>query len=419
MNNIFEQVPSEPISFLTPSVQQCPFPVYETLRENQPVYIDPNTGNYVLTRYEDIRRVALNPKQFSNKTGLIQTRETPTTATTNKMFEEQGWLPLDTLVSNDPPSHKLYRTLVDKAFSPAKIIALESHISEICDTLINGFIDREEIDFVGEFAIKLPMIMIAEQLGVAPEDMDRFKYWSDNSVESTSPVLTPEREIATTQALIEFQNYMAVRSDHFLQFPDESKLLSRLIHADVDGRRLDMRELVSIVQQLLVAGNETTTAALASGMKLMISNPEIVSRLRQEPDRMRTFVEETLRLWAPVQALFRRVLAETEIAGVTIPKGAVLELRWGSANLDPAVYELPACPNLDRGNANSHMSFGTGIHLCIGNQLARGEMRIAFSRLIDRLDNFHATRGDDSFAYTPLFISYGLTNLWMAFNRRE
>lgn len=409
---------TEAISFYDPEVQQCPFPFYDKLRVEAPVHIDPKTGNHVLTRYEDVRKVILNPKVFSNKTGLLQTRDTPTTAETNAMFEKDGWLPLDTLVSNDPPSHKLYRTLVDKAFAAPKITALEARIAEICDELIGTFIDRDEIDFVSEFAVKLPMTMIAEQLGVPAADMEKFKEWSDLGVESTSPILTPEREIATTRGVIELQNYMAEKAQGFIAEPDDTKLLSRLVHAEVDGQRLETRALMSIMQQLLVAGNETTTAAIAAGMKLLIEQPDLVDQLRTDPVRMRTFVEETLRLMSPVQALFRKVMVDTEIAGVAIPAGAMVEIRYGAANLDPMVFANPASLDLDRANANAHMAFGTGIHLCIGNQLARGELRVAFARLIEHFANFRATRGNDSYTYSPTFVTFAISQLWMSFDRR-
>jgi cytochrome P450 len=407
-----------PISFADPSIQQCPFHAYETLRDEAPVYRDPLTGNYVLTRYEDIRKAVLNPAQLSNKTGIIMTREGEGAKLSDQMFAERGWPMVDTLVTNDPPTHRLYRSLVDKAFAPSKITAMEGRIAEIADGLIDAFIDKPEIDFLADFAVELPMTVIAEQLGVAASDMDRFKRWSDCGVEGTSPVLTPERELVVAEALIELQNYMAARAEHFLREPDESKLLSRLVHAEIDGRRLDMAELLSIVQQLLVAGNETTTAALAAGMKLMIDDPSLPDRLRREPDRMRTFVEETLRILAPIQALFRRTKCPIAIGGVEIPEGAIVEVRYGSGNLDPRVYERPDEVDLGRTNANTHLTFGSGIHLCIGNQLARGELRVGFSRLIQRLGDFRATRGADSYAYTSVYISYGLTQLWMGFDRR-
>jgi len=410
--------PGQPtLSFGDPAVQQCPYHAYDVLRDEAPVYKDPLTGNYVLTRYEDIRRAVLNTKALSNKTGLGQTRDSAAKAATDAIYDERGWRPMDTLVSNDPPSHRFYRSLVDKTFSPAKINELEPGINRIIHGLIDRFIDKPEVEFLSEFAIKLPMTVIAEQLGVAKEDMDRFKIWSDVSVESQDPTMTYEREIEVVTILTEMQQYMAATIERLRQEPD-GMLLSRLIETDVDGRKLDMRELMSILQQLLVAGNETTTTTLAGGLKLMIDNPDLVRQLRDEPGAMRSFVEETLRVMTPIQTMFRRATEPLEIRGVPIPAGAIVEVRFGAANRDPAMYAEPSCPDLHRANANTHLAFGAGPHLCIGNQLARGELRLAFAALIDRMDNFRPSRGDASYAYTPLYIAYGLTTLWMNFDKR-
>jgi cytochrome P450 len=247
--------------------------------------------------------------------------------------------------------------------------------------------------------------------------MDRFKLWSDVSVESQDPTMSYERELESAHILTDMQQYMATAIERLRKDPD-GMLLSRLVHAEVDGRQLDLRELMSILQQLLVAGNETTTTTLAAGMKLMIDHPELVAQLRAEPTLMGAFVEETLRIMAPIQTMFRRATEDVEIRGVTIPAGALVEVRFGAGNRDPEVYERPACPELGRTNAGSHLTFGAGRHLCIGNQLARGELRLAFSALIERLQNFRPSRGEASFAYTRLYISYGLTTLWMNFDRR-
>ncbi len=405
------------ISFGDPAVQQCPFQAYDRLRDEAPVYRDPLTGNYVLTRYEDIRRAVINTRALSNRTGLGATRDTDARAATDAIYDARGWRPMDTLVSNDPPSHRFYRSLVDKAFTPAKIDELEPRIAEIVNGLIDQFIDKPEVEFLREFAIKLPMIVIAEQLGVAKEDMDRFKIWSDVSVESQDPTMTYDREIEVVNLITEMQQYMAAAIDRLRKNPD-GMLLSRLIEADTDGRRLDLRELMSILQQLLVAGNETTTTTLAGGMKLLIDNPELAGQLRAEPALMRNFVEESLRVMTPIQTMFRRATEDVEIRGVRIPEGSIIEVRFGAANRDPAVFAEPACPDLHRANANTHLAFGTGAHLCIGNQLARGELRIAFKALIDRMDNFRPSRGAESYAYTPLYIAYGLTTLWMSFDKR-
>jgi cytochrome P450 len=406
-----------PITFGDRTVQQCPFHAYDRLRNEAPVYKDPMTGHYVLTRYEDVRRATLSAKTLSNKTGLGATRDSAARAETDAIYDAYGWRPMDTMVSNDPPSHRFYRSLVDKAFTPAKINELEPRINEIVHELIDQFIDKPEVEFLSEFGIKLPMIVIAEQLGVAKEDMGRFKMWSDVSVESQDPTMTYSRELEVTRIITDMQQYMAATIERLRKSPD-GMLLSRLIDADIDGRHLDLRELMSILQQLLVAGNETTTATLAGGVKLLIDNPALVTQLRAEPELMRTFVEEALRVMTPIQTMFRRAIEDIEIRGVTIPKDSLVEVRFGAANRDPANYSAPSCPDLHRANAGTHLAFGVGAHLCIGNQLARGELRLAFKALIDRMDNFRPSRGEESYSYTPLYISYGLTKLWMAFDKR-
>jgi cytochrome P450 len=405
------------VTFADPAVQQCPFAAYDRLRTSAPVYKDPVTGNFVLTRYEDVRRAVISASALSSKTGLGSTRDTAAREAVARIYDERGWQPMDTLISNDPPSHRIYRQLVDRAFTPGKIDELEPRINRIIHQLIDRFIDLPEVEFLSSFAIKLPMIVIAEQLGVDERDMDRFKLWSDVSVESQDPTMTYEREIESAKILTEMQQYMAAAIERLRKEPD-GMLLSRLVHAEVEGRRLDLRELMSILQQLLVAGNETTTTTLAAGVKLMIDNPGLVRTLREEPALMRNFVEETLRVMSPIQTMFRRAIEDVEINGVRIPAGSLVEVRFGAGNRDPEMYANPACPDLHRANAGSRLAFGAGRHLCIGNQLARGELRLAFRALVDRLDNFRPSRGEKSYAYTPLYIAYGLTTLWLKFDKR-
>ena len=403
-----------PISFADPSVQQCPFAAYAKLRDETPVYHDPITGNYVLTRYEHVRKALLNPKALSNRTGLGGTRTNPAV---DAIFDAQGWRPIDTLVTNDPPEHRRYRALVDKAFATTRVEAMEPRIQQIIDSLIDSIIDKPEVEFLAEFAVKLPMTVIAEQLSVDADHMDRFKMWSDISVESMDPTMTPEREITVVTELTAMQRYLATAMDRVRANPDAT-LLSHLVHAEIDGDRLEMAALQNILQQLLVAGNETTTMTLAAGVKLLIDNPALAEELRNSPERIRGFVEETLRIMSPVQTLFRRVTQDLEIGGTIIPQGALIEVRYGAANRDPSIYPEPDRIDICRGNVSSHLAFGAGPHLCIGNQLARGELRLAFRSIVDRMTNLRPSRGQASFAYTPLYISYGLTTLWFSFDKR-
>ncbi|MDB5702368.1 MAG: cytochrome [Sphingomonadales bacterium] len=412
------QTSTPAISFADPAVQQCPFGAYDELRSERPVYCDPVTGNYILTRYEDVRRALLNTGALRNRTGLVATRSD---AGANRVYSEKGWMPIDTLVSNDPPEHRIYRTLVDKVFTHGRVAALEPRIAEIVAELIDTMIATHDaqgnVDFLDAFAIRLPMYIIAEQLGVPRADMDRFKLWSDVSIEAVSPMLTLEREIEIAEITTEMQHYLAAEIERVRAVPNDT-LISHLANTETQGRLLDMRELLSIIHQLLVAGNETTTTTLASGMLWLVEQPELAETIYADPARAKTFVEEVLRTRSPVQTLFRRVAEPIEISGILIPAGALVEVRYGAANRDPAQYACPATIDLDRGNAASHLAFGAGPHLCIGNQLARGELRIAFQALTRLLAGFRAARAGDSVEWMTSYIAHGPSRLWINFDRR-
>ncbi|WP_068071726.1 cytochrome P450 [Novosphingobium lentum] len=411
------EVEAAPISFADPSVQRCPFPAYDALRADQPVYRDPLTGNFVLTRYADVRRSLLNPKVFSNRTGLIVERASSVQDEVDRIYRDGGWMPLDTLVSNDPPEHRLYRVLVDKVFTTPRVTGLEPRIEAIIDALLDDLPAGTEFDFLDAFAVRLPMYVIAEQLGVARADMDRFKLWSDVSVEAVSPMIPPAREIEIAQTIVDLQNYLARVIERVRAAPEDT-LISHLASTETEGRLLTMRELLGVIQQLLVAGNETTTTTLASGMKLLIDHPDLAERMAVDPALVPRFVEEALRTCAPIQTLFRKALEDVEVDGVTIPAGAMVEVRYGAANRDPAQFACPADVDLSRANAAGHLAFGAGIHMCIGNQLARGELRLAFAALTRRFKNFRATRGDGGVEWATSYIAYGPTRLWMACETR-
>lgn len=404
---------SNTLSFTEADIQKCPFKAYDALREEQPVYRDPVTGHYILTRYDDVRKAVLNVAALSNRSGLVGDRWCEKA---NRLFKAEGWLPMDTLVSNDPPDHRFFRQLVDKVFTPKKVLGLEPRVQEIIDGLIDDFIDKSEVDFLRDFAVPLPMYVIAEQLGVSPEDRAAFKHWSDVALESMNPDLTDDRQLELAAVMIEMQQYMAREIERVRRAPDDL-LLSHLVAADVDGRKLTMREIQSLLLQILVAGNETTTTTLASGMRVMIEQPEIVELLRDDPSRAQRLAEETLRTATPLQALFRKAMTDVEIDNVVIPAGSIVEVRYGAANRDPRQFARPQVVDLERSNATSHLAFGTGIHLCIGNQLARAELRLAFQSLACRLTNFRTTRGAESYVDMDGYMTYGLRALWMTFDK--
>lgn len=401
------------VSFTEPDIQRCPFPTYDILRKDHPVYLDPVTGHYVLTRYDDVRKALLSHSVLSNRTPFLGDRWT---AEANQLFEDEGWLPMDTLVSNDQPEHRIYRTLVDKVFTPTRVAGLEPRVNEIISDLIDEFEGKEEIDFIRNFAVPLPMYVIAEQLGVRRKDRALFKRWSDAAVETTGPV-TPERQLVLAGILIEMQKYMADEIDRVRNNPDEM-LLSKLANVEGDGRKLTIREIQSLLLQILVAGNETTTTTLGSGMQIMIERPELAEAVYADPSQAKALAEEVLRTATPLQCLWRKASQDVQFGDFTVPAGAIVELRFGAANRDQNQFSCPAEVELARENSNTHLAFGAGIHLCIGNQLARAELRCSFEALTRHLKNFRYSRGLSSAKQLEGYTPYGLKELWMSFDRR-
>ena len=403
------------VSFLQPEVQCCPFPFIERLQKAGPVYQDPLTKFNVVTHYDDIVYVNEHPELFSNTTSMIVGKvDSPIAAEIAKRYTERGFLPMHTLVSADPPAHTGYRALVDKVFTLRFIKGLEPQITALADQLIDAFIDIGRVDFVREFGIKLPLFLIADQLGLPQKDADKFKLWSDMTIECIQPALPPERELVITDELINMQNYFWARAQEYRKTP-APKLLSLLANAEIDGRKLEGREIASIAQQLLVAGNESTTSALGLGVWMLLENPDTRMQLTANRDLMPGFVEEVLRLHSPVLHTYRQVIKDTELHGYPLKKDSIVMLTFLAGNVDESKFACPHQIDLERANVKQHLGFGNGIHYCIGNQLARGELRIAFDRLLTRLPDM---RYDPDFPmpkFAPIFHIHGLDSLHLRF----
>ena len=233
-------------------------------------------------------------------------------------------------------------------------------------------------------------------------------------IAESNPLNTEKEQVAITEKIAELQQFIATKVRDFQAQPGDC-LLSDLANAEDQGRKPDMRELVSLILILLVAGNDSTSLAMTSAMQRIVTTPGLEAELRADPSRLGTFIEEVLRLEAPVQGLYRKALSDIVIAGTPIPKGAIVVLRFGAANRDPAQFTDPDRLDLARANARNHLAFGAGPHFCIGNQLARGELRIAFSTLLRRMQNFRAVAPGAS--YMSHFLVYGPVSLPLDFDR--
>jgi cytochrome P450 len=415
-------VAEQPVSFIDPETQRCPFAAYAKVRDEGPVYYDASCGYYLVNDYEEVRKWTADTVNLSNVTGLLLVKDMPYQPAIDAIYEKEGFLPLNTLTVSDPPLHTFHRSLVDKAFSLKRVIQMEDFLQSIVDGMIDRFIDRGECEFYSEFAVMVPINVMAHQLGFENEDAGTLKFWSETVIQEGDPNNGEARQKEITHIICQLQQFIARKAEEFEKQPGEC-LLSDLVHAEDNGRRMSMRELVSMVVILLSAGIDSTALAMASAIYRLIEEPGLQDELRANPDLVPNFVEEVLRLEAPVQRLYRRVLNDINIGGVDIPKGAILTLEFGAANRDPRQFADPDALQVGRANSRKHLTFGIGPHFCIGNQFARGELRIAINTLLRRMVNIRyadAEQGNKGRAdWMAHFLVYGPHRLEIAFDKRS
>ncbi len=401
------QMPSD-FDPLSPANVADPYPFYRAMRNNTPVYQVPGVGFFIVNRYADILYVLSHPEIFSSRQppGVV-------TRLPDDVMEivSQGYPPMDTLLTNDPPAHFRFRALVNKAFSARRVATLEPKVRQISNALIDRFIGDGKVELVSQFAIGLPLTVIADALGVAHSDMDAFKRWSDDAVAQIGGMIGHQRQLECAKSFIEFQRYFEARLEERKSAPRDD-LTTDLLNARLEGTKpLDVAEMLSIIHQLLVAGNETTTNLIASAMMLLVRNPDQMRLVIEDPSLIPNMIEEALRLESPVQGLFRVAKVATEIGGVKIPEGARLVVMYASGNRDEAEFPDPDRFDVRRANARTHLAFGQGEHFCIGAALARLEARVAFETLLSRVPGIRLATGKNDFAHTPSFILRGLKEL--------
>jgi cytochrome P450 len=405
---------------LDPAVQRNPFPYYQRLREHEPVFQMPETGFYVLTRYQDIRAVLRDPQTFSNTLDLEDLagdRARSLGALFNERLAEKGWAHVPSLHQSDPPEHTRYRRLLNKVFSPGRVRQMVPGVERVCDQLIDAFIDRGHCEFVSEFAFPVPGIVISEQLGLAPGQIETFRRWADAMLAPAQGLLTDEHAaIRYADIEAEAQHYLA-RVFEARRARPAGDLISALVAAcGEEERPLSMEELQNLLQQLITGGYITTADAITSAMWLLIENPEQMQRVRADRSLIKTFAEESLRMLAPVQGLFRKTTRDVEIGAMTIPVGSILHVRYGAANRDSEAFDRPDDFDVAREHVMRHMSFGQGPHACVGAPLARQEMVTAFERLLARLDDIQLESAEPERNAGLLFYSF--SSLPIRFSRK-
>ena len=410
------------IDLMDTEVQKCPYDAYATLRQECPVYQMPSTGQYLVTRYDDLREVLRQPELYSNQLPLAQRRPGGPNPDVAAVYRDTGWEPTKTLQRTDPPVHKRYRQYIDRTFTASRVRKLAPYVDAMVDQLIDDFIDKGEAEFVSEFAVPLPCLIIADQFGLARTDAPKLKHWSDAAMEALGLMISPEREVECAQIAVEAQHYFAEQFEARQKAPRDD-MMSDLVRPMQDGdgnisEPMTMQELLDMMSQLLNGGNQTTTSSLAIGLKLLIEHPEQMALLRDDASLMGNFVEEVLRLETPVQGLFRVATTDTTLSGTAIPEGSILMLLYGSANRDEEKFDHEDSFNIQRRNAGAHLAFGAGAHFCPGAMLARQEMASAFTGLFARLDNIQFAQGANSFSFPPSLVHRNLENLHITFDKK-
>ena len=379
-------------SFLNPAVSSAPWDFYEVLHEQSPVYQIPETGAFVITRYEDLRAVLKNYDVFSSDVGSIGGGSLAEIQQ-GVLENGGGWPHVATLQRTDPPIHDRYRKLLDRVFTIARVRELTPHIDDVVNSLIGNFVDRGECEFNEEFAMPMPGIIIAEQLGLDADNVATFKRWADAMLGAARAAVAFEEEVRTNAEIeLEAQLFLAQVFEERRQNPTDD-LMSAMVHSHgEDEEPLTMPELQNLMHQLITGGFETTQTAINHGMWTLIRHPELQTKLQEDNNLLKPFVDEVLRWESPVQFLARRAKQDVTIGETFIKKDSMVLVGYGAANRDKEKFECPHQFDIDRPNSGANLAFGSGRHFCPGALLAKQEMMSSFKLLLDRLGDIELAK---------------------------
>jgi cytochrome P450 len=365
----------DPVSHL---LHEDPYPVYEELRERYPVYQNPRSGLWAISRYDDVYEALREPELFSSRRIGIAP---------GAVEGPERRMPM--MILMDPPAHDELRNLVNRSFTPRRIASLEPRVRQIARELIDAFAERGSCDLWAEFAAPLPTTVIAELLGIPPSDREMFKEQSTAVVAAAGPTSGSMQLESAGQANRILAEYLAGQFEEKRRRPGDD-LLSDLLQAEVEGRKLTLPELLGFAILLLIAGNETTTNLISNATLLLDRHPDQLRRLVADPGLLPRAVEEFLRCDSPVQGLERDLVEDLDVQGRTIPRGSKLFLLVAAANRDPRRFAEPQRFDVGRW-PNRHLAFGFGTHFCLGSSLARLEARVSWEELLRRIPEFHVS----------------------------
>jgi len=399
------------------AVHANPYPFYDRLRQNGPVYWDPNggaSGGWVVQRHSLVTAALRDPRIAAERLDMptdFSWAPEPFNSAARQVFRAMP----HQLLFLDPPDHTRLRGLVNKAFTPRLVEGMRGHITDLTNGLLDGIAERGEVDVIQELAYPLPAIVIAELLGVPIADRDKFIQWaSDFGGFLDSSNLSMEEALQAIQGVADFMDYFReIIAQRRVEPQDD--LLQALITAHERDDRMTEDELLANLVLLLAAGHGTTTHLIGNGLLALLRNPEQYQRLVDDPTLVPNAIAELLRYDPPVQLTGRAVRQELTLGETTIPAGRHLTILLAAANHDPEQYANPN--QLDVGRPeNRILSFGQGIHFCLGAPLARLEAEIVFRGLIQRFPHPQLAVPDESLEWQPSIVFRGLVTLPVTFS---
>ena len=348
-----------------------PHDAYAWMRQHAPVYYDEANDLWAAASYAAVKHASVDTESFSNAGGI-----------------RPKFPPLPMMIDFDAPEHVRRRRLVSEGFTPRRVRAMEDRLLLVCDSIIDNVCERGSCDFVKDVAAPLPIIMIGDMLGVAPDDRDDLLRWSDDMLKGQGSPDPAGMEHAT-EAFVGYTQYIHPVISERRATRNTDDLVGVLCHAEIDGDSLDDDSLVHESLLILIGGDETTRHVISGGMEELLAHPDQRAQLAADPAAlMPGAVEEMLRWVSPIKNMTRTATRDVELEGALIREGQELLLLYPSANRDESVFENADVFDVTR-SPNPHIAFGFGAHFCLGNQLARLELRVMVERVLARLPDLH------------------------------
>ncbi len=413
MKNAFES------DFFTDlEVIRNPDSYYAALRKLGPVVREPHHGVFLISGIEEILAVYADLDAYSSIAAPLGPfiplpKPAKGESLTDVVKNRRAEIPLsDLLVTLDPPTHGRHRALLNKLFTPNRLKENEEFMWTLADRLIDEFADGGEVEFCGAYAGPFTLLVIADLLGVPREDHETFRGWLGRNVAGDTG-----GKGSGDQVFANLYPYFSRYIEQRRAAPGDD-VMSQLANARFPDAELpEVMDVVRIAAIMFAAGQETTARLLGTGMRILAEQPALADELRTNPEAIRNFIEECLRLESPIKGPFRLALHDTRLAGVDIPAGSILMVMNGAANRDPRVFADGDRFDAKRPNARRNIAFGHGEHFCPGASLARTEARISFERLLARLDDLELVDAS-ALSYAPSFLIRGLNELPLRFRRR-